>query len=211
MVKHAKYLSVKVDQHLPQDEHLSIITKNISLGIGMMKSSKLYLKLQPFQRKCTIPVETYFRSCSPVWVTVVFYQPHSQAQTVFSQSQPSTNCRQYKRRRNGRCIKVGIPDLQTLQKLQTRVTKIVINCPYDTSLLPLIKQLGCLDINWMIEFETKNIFHKSLHNELPDYLQNLFRRVSTKCFQELRNSKDLNLLQLKTRLLKMSLLFPCVL
>ena len=50
----------------------------------------------------------------------------------------------------------------------------------------------------MIEFETTKIVHKTLHNEIPEYLQGLFTRVSDKCDRELRNSKlDLNLPLLK--------------
>ena len=37
MVKHTKYLGVQIDQHLLWDEHLSIITKKIARGLGMLK------------------------------------------------------------------------------------------------------------------------------------------------------------------------------
>ena len=85
------------------------------------------------------------------------------------------------------------------QKLQNRAARIVTNSPYDASALPLIKQLGWLNIQQMIEFETTKIVHKTLHNEVPEYLQCLFTRVSDKCVRELRNSKlDLNLPLLKT-------------
>ena len=58
----------------------------------------------------------------------------------------------------------------------------------------------------MIDFETTKIVHKSLHGEVPDYLQGLFARVSDKCISELRNSKlDLNLPVLKTFLGQKSL------
>ena len=51
----------------------------------------------------------------------------------------------------------------------------------------------------MIEYETTKIVHKTLHNEIPEYLRGLFTRVSDKCDRELRNSKlDLNLPLLKT-------------
>ena len=51
----------------------------------------------------------------------------------------------------------------------------------------------------MIEFETTKIVHKTLRNEVPEYLQGLFTRVSDKCVRELCNSKlDLNLPLLKT-------------
>ena len=95
----------------------------------------------------------------------------------------------------------GITALQKLQKLQNRAARIVTNSPYDASSQPLIKQLGWLDVQQMIDFETTKIVHKSLHNEVPVYLQGLFTRVSDTCVRELRNSKlDLNLPLLKTSL-----------
>ena len=72
---------------------------------------------------------------------------------------------------------------------ENRAARIVTNSPYDASALPLIKQLGWLNIQQMIEFETTKIVHKTLHNEVPEYLQGLFTRVSDKCVRELRNSK----------------------
>ena len=50
-------------------------------------------------------------------------------------------------------------------------------------------QVGWLDIQQMIDFETTKIVHKSLHVGMPDYLQGLLTRVSDKCTRELRNSK----------------------
>ena len=165
MVKHAKYLGVQVDQHLLWDEHLNVINKKISRGIGMLKFAKRYLPLQTIQTMYKSLVEPYFRYCSPVW---------------------------------GNC---GITALQKLQKLQNRAARIVTNSPYDASSQPLIKQLGWLDVQQMIDFETTKIVHKSLHNEVPVYLQGLFTRVSDTCVRELRNSKlDLNLPLLKTSL-----------
>ena len=67
MVKHTKYLGVQIDQHLLWDEHLSIITKKISRGLGMLKYSKKYLPLSTIQRMCKSLVEPYFRYCLPVW------------------------------------------------------------------------------------------------------------------------------------------------
>ena len=44
----------------------------------------------------------------------------------------------------------GITALQKLQKLQNRAARIVTNSPYDASALPLIKQLGWLNVQQMI-------------------------------------------------------------
>ena len=43
--------------------------------------------------------------------------------------------------------------------LQNRAAMIVKNSPYDASALPVIKQLGWLNIQHMIEFETTKIVH----------------------------------------------------
>ena len=49
MVKHTKYLGVQIDQHLLWDEHLSVITKKISRGLGMLKYSKNSSHYPPFK------------------------------------------------------------------------------------------------------------------------------------------------------------------
>ena len=46
--------------------------------------------------------------------------------------------------------------------------------------VPLIKQLGWLNIQQMIEYETTKIVHKTLHNEIPEYLQGLFTSIQLK-------------------------------
>ena len=49
MVKHTKYLGVQIDQHLLWDEHLSVIIKKISRGLGMLKYSKNTSHYPPFK------------------------------------------------------------------------------------------------------------------------------------------------------------------
>ena len=49
MVKHTKYLGVQIDQHLLWDEYLSVITKKISRGSGMLKYSKNTSHYPPFK------------------------------------------------------------------------------------------------------------------------------------------------------------------
>ena len=66
MVKHTKYLGVQIDQHLLLDEHLSVITKTISRGLGLLKYSKKYLPLFTIQRMCKSLVEPYFRYRLPL-------------------------------------------------------------------------------------------------------------------------------------------------
>ena len=102
----------------------------------------------------------------------------------------------------------GITALQKLQKLQNRATSVITNSPYEASSLPLIEQLGWLDIRQMIDFETTKIVRKLLHDEVPDYLLGRSTRISHKCTRELRSFKlNLNLPLLKTSLRQKSFSF----
>ena len=80
-------------------------------------------------------------------------------------------------------------NLQGLQKLQNRASKIVTDSPYNAHLEPLIKELCWLTIKQLIDKETVNIVYKALHNEAPKYLKKLFHRLSDIQNRELRNSK----------------------
>ena len=80
-------------------------------------------------------------------------------------------------------------NLQRLQKLQNRAAGIVTDSPYDAHLEPLTKELDWLTIKQLIYTETVKIVYKALHNEAPDYLKELFHRLSDTQNRELRNSK----------------------
>ena len=80
-------------------------------------------------------------------------------------------------------------NLQKLQKLQNRVVRIVTDSPYDAHSEPLIKELGWLTIKELIHTETVKIVYKALHNEAPEYLKELFHRLSDTQIKELRDSK----------------------
>ena len=88
----------------------------------------------------------------------------------------------------------GATALDKLQKLQNRAARIVTNSPYDASALPLIGSLGWLTIRELIDFD-----YKSLNALAPDYLRNIFQKVSEATNRQLRNSKtDLRLPLLTT-------------
>ena len=53
--------------------------------------------------------------------------------------------------------------LQKLQKIQNRAARIVTNSPFDEASLPLISQLGWLNIREMVDFEIATMVYKSLH------------------------------------------------
>ena len=83
----------------------------------------------------------------------------------------------------------GINAINRLQKLQNRAARIVTNSAYDASALPIIKKLGWPTINELIESETLKMVYKSVNNQAPIYLTEMFVRLSDACKRELRNTK----------------------
>ena len=80
---------------------------------------------------------------------------------------------------------------------QTRGKRAI--SPYDASALPLIGSLGWLTIKELINFETSKMVYKSLNVLAPDYLRDLFQKVSEATNRQLRNSStDLRLPLLRT-------------
>ena len=65
----------------------------------------------------------------------------------------------------------------------------VTNSAYDASALPIIKKLGWPTINELIESETLKMVYKSVNNQAPIYLTEMFVRLSDACKRELRNTK----------------------
>ena len=78
--------------------------------------------------------------------------------------------------------------LDKLQKLQNRVARIVTNSSYDASSLPLIGSLGWLTIKEMIEFKTATTVYKSLHGLAPEYMRQMFTKLSENTSRSLRNT-----------------------
>ena len=66
--------------------------------------------------------------------------------------------------------------INRLQKLQNRAARIVTNSAYDA--LPIIKKLGWPTINELIESETLKMVYKSINNQAPIYLTEMFVRLS---------------------------------
>ena len=89
--------------------------------------------------------------------------------------------------------------LQKLQKMQNRAARIVTNSPYDKVSLPLISQLGWLNIKEMIDFETATMVYKSLHRLAPPYIQSTFHKLSDCRNRALRSTEtDLEIPRNKT-------------
>ena len=93
----------------------------------------------------------------------------------------------------------GTTALNKLQKLQNRAARIVTNSPYRMSAPPIIKQLGWLTVNDLIETETLKMVYRSINHEAPEYLTGLFQRLSETSARQLRNtSTDLDVPFLRT-------------
>ena len=66
----------------------------------------------------------------------------------------------------------------------------VLVSPYDVLSVPLRKELGWLFIKEMIVKEISTMMYKSLHDLAPQYLSDLFVRLSDFHTRELRNTKN---------------------
>ena len=72
----------------------------------------------------------------------------------------------------------GITRIESLQKLQNRAARIVTGSSYDAPSEPLRKELGWLSVKEMIVKETSTMMYKSLNDLAPQYLSDLFLRLS---------------------------------
>ena len=82
----------------------------------------------------------------------------------------------------------GTTKLNVLQKLQNKVARIVTRSPFDASAAPLLKRLGWPSVQDLIDKETSSMVYKSLNSLAPQYLSDLFVRLSELHPRELRNS-----------------------
>ena len=96
----------------------------------------------------------------------------------------------------GNCRKRGIG---SLQKLQNRAARIIMNSAYDASAAPLIQSLGWPTISNLNQKETVTLMYKSLNELAPEYMRNLFTKCSDSNSRVLRSTDtDLKLPLLKT-------------
>ena len=90
-------------------------------------------------------------------------------------------------------------EMEALQKLQNKAARIVTNSPFDASAAPLLQRLGWPSVQKLINKETGPMVYKSLNSIAPQYLSDLFVRLSEVHPREFRNSKtDLVIPMLKT-------------
>ena len=96
----------------------------------------------------------------------------------------------------GNCSK---PKIDSLQRVQNRAARIVMNSGHDASTAPLIQSLGWSTISNLIHKETATLIYKSLNDLAPGYMRNLFARCSESNGRVLRSTDtDLKLPLLKT-------------
>ena len=77
-----------------------------------------------------------------------------------------------------------------LQKLQNKAARIVTNSPFDASAAPLLQRLGWPSVQKLIYKETGSMVNKSLNSLAPQYLSDLFVRLSggtSKRVEKLKN------------------------
>ena len=88
----------------------------------------------------------------------------------------------------------GSMEIYQLQKLQNRAARVITNSSFDAPSRPLIQELGWKTIEELINFETKTMVYKSLHQLAPEYLCSLFTRNAQCASHSLRNTEiDLRL------------------
>ena len=69
--------------------------------------------------------------------------------------------------------------IDSIQKVQNRAARIIINSAFDASAAPLIQSLGWPTISNHIQKETATPMYKSLNELAPEYVRNLFTSVQT--------------------------------
>ena len=82
----------------------------------------------------------------------------------------------------------GKTDLNQLQKLQNRATRIMTNSSYDAPSKPLLQKLEWKTIVELIADETKMMGFKSLNDFGPQYMLNMFTKNSQLNERTLRNT-----------------------
>ncbi len=126
---------------------------------------------------------------------------------LFQTIPPNTNSAKCVQKSGRAMLSILLPRMESceittkdkLQKLQNRDARIVTNSPYNTSALPIIKQLGWKTVNDLIEIECLKMLYKSTHNEAPSYLACLFDKWSETSSWKLRNiNTDLSVRLLQT-------------
>ena len=82
----------------------------------------------------------------------------------------------------------GISEKNQLQKLQNRAARIITNSSFDAPGIPLVRRLGWKTIEELIAHESELMVFKSIHGLAPDYISDLFTKISQLTSHNLRNT-----------------------
>ena len=82
----------------------------------------------------------------------------------------------------------ALTEINQLQKLQNRASRIITNSSFDAPGGPLIEEMGWKTIDELITCESKTMVFKSLNQLAPEYLCDLFTRNSLCSSCSLRNT-----------------------
>ena len=90
----------------------------------------------------------------------------------------------------------GTSEKTHLQKLQNRAARIITNSSFDAPGIPLVRRLGWKIIEELIAHESELIVFKSIHGPAPQYMGDLFTKISQLSSHNLGNTAtDLRLPQ----------------
>ena len=78
----------------------------------------------------------------------------------------------------------GATAIKKLQKLQNWATKLVTNSLFDATALRVIQWLT---VREFIDFEPQKMVFKSLNEEMPSYMKEMFTRTNNSTVRSLRN------------------------
>ena len=81
----------------------------------------------------------------------------------------------------------GVTEENHLQKLQNRAARIIANNSFDAPGIPLVHRLGWKTIEELIAHESELKVFKSIHGLAPQYMSNLFTKISQLASHNLHN------------------------
>ena len=81
----------------------------------------------------------------------------------------------------------GVTEKNHLQKLQNRAARIITNSSFDAPGIPLVRRLGWKTIEELIAHESELMVFKSIHGLAPQYMSDLFTKISQLTSHNLRN------------------------
>ena len=89
----------------------------------------------------------------------------------------------------------GVTEKNHLQKLQNRAARIIKNSSFNAPGIPLLRRLGWKTIEELIAHESELMVFKSIHGLAPQYMSDLFTKISQLASHNLRNiATDLQIL-----------------